>query len=96
MSVATTLKPSAKVQPNRATVPAITSNPKRMGGEPLIGIERMPLTTLLDHIIEGWTLEQFSATFGTPVENCQAALRVIREAIDDGELTGLIATKVDY
>jgi uncharacterized protein (DUF433 family) len=76
--------------------PAITTNPKRMGGEPLIGIERMPVTTLLDHIILGYTLEQFSEIFGTPVENCQAALRVLRTAIDEELVTDIIAQPVDY
>ena len=95
MTVAT-LKPDIEAQRERATAPAITSNPQRMGGEPLIGIERMPVTTLLDHVIKGWTLEQFSEHFGTPLENCQAALRVLREALDDGLLTEIVATKVDY
>lgn len=95
MTVAT-LKPVRQAQHNRAAIPAITSNPQRMGGEPLIGIERMPVTTLLDHVIEGWTLEQFSEHFGTPLENCQAALRALREALDDGQLTEIVATKVDY
>ena len=95
MTVAT-LNPALTAQRNSATAPAITSNPQRMGGEPLIGIERMPVTTLLDHLIEGWTLEQFSEHFGTPVENCQAALRVLREALDDGLLTEIVATKVDF
>ena len=78
------------------TTPAITSNPKRMGGEPVIGTARMPVTTLLDFLIEGETIAAFSEVYGTPEVNCKAALYVLREAIDDGLLTDIIATRVDY
>lgn len=97
MSVATVLKPAeANAQRQQAAMHAITSNPNRMGGEPVIGTERMPVTTLLDYLMAGYTLEQFSQEFGTPTENCRAALRVLRDAIDDELLTDIIATQVDY
>ena len=93
MSVVTQMQP---IVTTAVAVPAITTNPKRMSGEPLIGIERMPVTTLLDHLIEGETISSFSEIFGTPEDNCRAALQRLREAIDEGLLTDAIATRVDY
>lgn len=97
MSVATSLKPAkTTTRRNRAKTPAITSNPKRMGGEPVIGTERMPVTTLLDFLIGGESIAAFAEVYGTPEEACQAALQVLRDAIDEGKLTDLIAQRVDY
>lgn len=97
MSVATSLKPErAKGKRNHTVVPAITSNPKRLGGEPVIGTERMPVTTLLDFLIGGESISAFSEVYGTSEEACQAALQVLRDAIDEGKLTDLIAQHVDY
>jgi uncharacterized protein (DUF433 family) len=95
MSVATKPKPVTLKREGVAT-PAITTNPQRMSGEPVIGIERMPVTTLLDHLIGGETLASFSEIFGTPEESCRAALQRLRETIDEGLVTDAIATKVDY
>jgi hypothetical protein len=35
--------------------PPITTNPQRLSGAPVIGIQRMPVTTLLDYLIEGYS-----------------------------------------
>lgn len=40
-------------------VPPITTSPKRLGGAPVIGIQRMPVTTLLDYLIEGYSVDEF-------------------------------------
>lgn len=79
------------------TAPAITTNPERMGGTPVIGIQRMPVTTLLDYLIDGYSIDEFLDCFpGTDREKVIGALQKIREAFDDGVLTDLLAEKVDY
>jgi uncharacterized protein (DUF433 family) len=68
-----------------------------MGGTPVIGIQRMPVTTLLDHLIEGYSVDEFIECFpGTERNKVIGALHKIREAFDGGLLTGLLAEKVDY
>src|SRR5262245_13696530 len=75
----------------------ITTNPKRMGGAPVIGIQRMPVTTLLDYLIEGYSVDEFIKHFpGTDRGKVIGALRKIREAFEEGKLTDLLAEKVDY
>jgi uncharacterized protein (DUF433 family) len=97
MSAVTSLKPEkTDTRQQRTGTPAITTNPKRMGGEPVIGTERMPVTTLLDFLIGGESISEFSEVYGTPEEACKAALQVLRDAIDEGKLTDLIAQRVDY
>ena len=77
--------------------PTITTNPKRLGGAPVIGIQRMPVTTLLDYLIEGYSVDEFIECFpGTDRDKVIGALRKIREAFDEGLLTDLLAEKVDY
>jgi HTH-type transcriptional regulator/antitoxin HigA len=79
------------------TAPLITTNPERMGGAPVIGIERMPITTLLDYLIEGYSVDEFIECFpGTDRDRVIGALRKIREAFEEGLLTNLMAEKVDY
>lgn len=97
-----TLSPNAQVEMERLrqlgrTAPAITTNPERMSGAPVIGIQRMPVTTLLDYLIEGYSIDEFLDCFpGTDREKVIGALQKIREAFDDGTLTDLLAEKVDY
>jgi len=75
----------------------ITTNPKRMGGTPVIGIQRMPVTTLLDYLIEGYSVDEFIESFpGTDRDKVIGALHKIREPFDEGLLTDLLAEKVDY
>lgn len=97
MSVATLPKPEqTKTTQHRTGIPAITSNLKRMGGEPVIATERMPVTTLLDFLIGGESIPAFSEVYGTSEDDCKAALQVLRDAIDEGKLTDLIAQRVGY
>lgn len=77
--------------------PSITTNPQRMSGAPVIGIQRMPVTTLLDYLIEGYSVNEFIESFpGTDRDKVIGALHKIREAFDEGLLTDLLAEKVDY
>jgi len=79
------------------TAPPITTNPNRMSGAPVIGIQRMPVTTLLDYLMDGYSIDEFVEQFpGTEREKVVAAIGKIREALDDGMLTDLVAEKVDY
>ncbi|MDX2041081.1 MAG: DUF433 domain-containing protein [Acidobacteriota bacterium] len=79
------------------TAPPITTNPNRMSGAPVIGIQRMPMTTLLDYLMDGSSVDGFVEEFpGTEREKVIAALGKIREAFDEGVLTDLLAEKVDY
>lgn len=68
------------------TAPPITSNPKRMGGTPVIGIERMPVSQLIGHLMAGYTVDEFVDEFGVNRERTMAALERIKEAIDEGWL----------
>ncbi|MGH9838351.1 MAG: DUF433 domain-containing protein [Blastocatellia bacterium] len=75
------------------TAPPITSNPERMGGTPVIGLSRVPVTALLDYIIEGQTLEEFLDSFpAVDRAAALAALEQIKAALDEGWL----AAQVDY
>ena len=77
--------------------PAITTNPQRLSGAPVIGIQRMPVTTLLDYLIGGYSVDEFIECFpGTDRDKVISALHKIREAFDEGLLTDLLAEKVDY
>ena len=77
--------------------PAITTNQQRMSGAPVIGIQRMPVTTLLDYLIGGYSVDEFIECFpGTDRDKVTGALSKIREAFDEGLLTDLLAEKVDY
>lgn len=77
--------------------PPITTNPQRMGGAPVIGIQRMPVTTLLDYLAEGYSVDEFIACFpGTDRAKVVGALRKIRTGFDEGWLTELLAERVDY
>ena len=90
------LQAAAAEEPDNDT-PPITTNPRRLGGTPVIGIQRLPVTTLFDYLIEGCSVDEFLAAFpGTDREKVIAALQKIRDAFDEGSLTDLLAEKVDY
>jgi uncharacterized protein (DUF433 family) len=74
------------------TSPLITTNPERMGGTPVIGIERLPVASLISHLIGGYTVEGFIEAFDTDRERVYAILEKIKEALDEGWL----AEPVDY
>jgi uncharacterized protein (DUF433 family) len=88
---------SARPEEPDNDAPPITTNPRRLGGMPVIGIQRLPVTTLLDYLIEGYSVDEFLSAFpGTDREKVIAALQTIRDAFDEGVLTELLAEKVDY
>lgn len=73
--------------------PPITINPERMGGTPVIGIHRLPVTALFDHLMGGYTVDGFLDEFpGTDRNKVMAILQMVKEKLEDGWL----AEKVDY
>lgn len=75
-----------------ATAPLITTNPERMGGTPVIGIERLPVASLISHLISGYTVEGFIDAFDTDRARVYAILERIKAALEEGWL----AEPVDY
>ncbi len=75
------------------TVPPITKNSERMGGTPVIGLSRVPVSTMLDHFAAGYSLDEFLAQFPS-VDRTRAiaALDIIKDAIDEGAL----AEEINY
>jgi len=74
------------------TAPPITTNPERMGGTPVIGIERLPVEYLIGYLMKGGTVDEFVDEFGADREKVLAALQLIREALANGWL----AETIDY
>lgn len=73
--------------------PPITTNPKRMGGTPVIGIQRLPVASLIAHLISGYTVEEFLDSFpGTDRDKVMAVLQMVKEKLEEGWL----AEEVDY
>ena len=68
--------------------PAITRNPRRMGGAATIAGTRMPVETLLDYLIGGQSVGDFLSDFPDAVtyEEAIAALQQIKAAISQGQL----------
>ena len=73
--------------------PAITINPERLGGAPVIGLSRVPVATLLDYLASGDTLDDFLKDFPT-VDRGKAigALDAIKDFVEDG----LVGERIDY
>ena len=76
--------------------PPITTNPERLGGEPVIGIQRLPVKTLLDYLIGGATVNEFAAEFDCDAERVRSVLQRIRDTLDEGLLTEVLAERVDH
>ncbi len=74
------------------TAPPITTNPERMGGTPVIGIERLPVEYLIGYLMKGGTVEEFVDEFSADRSKVLAALQLIRESLANGWL----AERVDY
>ncbi|MBI1766392.1 MAG: DUF433 domain-containing protein [Acidobacteria bacterium] len=73
--------------------PAITINPERQGGTPVIGLSRVPVSVLLDYMATGETLDDFLKDYPTvDREKTIGALDLLKEALEDG----LIGTRVNY
>ncbi len=95
-AVAVAAGESARLARLAKQAPPITTNPERMSGAPVIGIERLPVTTLLDYLLDGYTVEQFCAQFDCDVTQAKGVLRRMREAFEEGALTELLADRVNY
>ncbi len=72
----------------------ITRNPERMSGAPTIAGTRLPVTTLIDYLSDGYTIAEFLDDFEGAVtaEQVEAVLMKIRDALEEGWL----AEDVDY
>lgn len=75
------------------SAPPITTNAERLGGTPVIGINRVPVTALIDAFTSGQTLDEFLDDFPA-VEHHEAlaALDRIRAALE----AGWLAERVTY
>lgn len=97
ITVEKTLPPSFQAEIERTqrlakTAPLITTNPQRMGGTPVIGIERLPVESLLSHLIGGYTVEEFIEAFDTDRERVYSILEKVKDALE----AGWLAEPVDY
>ena len=73
--------------------PPITINPNRMGGTPVIGIQRIGVVSLLDHLMGGYTVDEFLDSFpGTDRDKVMAILQMIKDKLEEGWM----AEEVDY
>lgn len=74
-------------------IPPITINPRRMGGTPVIGIQRIQVVSLIDHLMGGYTVDEFLDSFpGTDREKVMAILQMIKDKLAEGWM----AEEVDY
>lgn len=81
------------IQLRSADAPAITINPDRLAGAPVIGLSRVPVAALLDYLACGDTLNDFLRDFpSVDRDNVIKALDAIKEAVEDG----VIGVRVDY
>ncbi len=65
----------------------ITTNQQRLGGTPVIGTYRLPVSRLIDYFAAGYTLEEFLDEYeGTDRATVLAALQRIKTALDEGWL----------
>jgi uncharacterized protein (DUF433 family) len=74
------------------TAPPITTNSERLGGTPVIGIERLPVEYLIGYLMKGGTVDEFVDEFSADRDKVLAALQLVREALAEGWL----AERVDY
>ncbi|HWQ34087.1 MAG TPA: DUF433 domain-containing protein [Blastocatellia bacterium] len=73
-------------------VPPITRHPERLGGTPTIAGTRLPVTTLIDYLNDGYTVDEFVAEFETVSRaEVEAVLTRIREALNEGWLAEDVA-----
>jgi len=81
-------------QPEHESRPPITRNPERMSGAPTIASTRLPVTTLIDYLSDGYTVAEFLDDFEGAVtaEQVEAVLMKIRDALGEGWL----AEDIDY
>ncbi len=83
----------ARTQRMSKQAPPITINPERMGGTPVIGIHRLPVVSLIDYLMGGYTVEEFLDMFpGTDPDKVMAILQMIKDKLEEGWM----AVEVDY
>ncbi len=83
-------KLSPRCHPQR---PPITINPEKLSGAPTIAGTRLPVSALIDHLLLGYSIDEFVEEFdGADRGDAQAVLLKIKEALEQGWL----AEKVDY
>ncbi len=71
------------IQLRSADAPAITINPDRLAGAPVIGLSRVPVAALLDYLACGDTLNDFLRDFpSVDRDNVIKALDAIKEAVE--------------
>ncbi len=75
-----------------ASAPLISTNPERLGGTPVIGIERLPVASLIEHLRAGYTVDEFIEAFDTDRERVYAILEKLKQALE----AGWLAEPVDY
>jgi len=77
-------KPSPRRNPD---IPPITIHPQRLSGAPTIAGTRLPVTTLLDYLMEGSTIQEFIDDFGgVSLGDVEAVLQKIKDALGEGWL----------
>ncbi|MBI1759843.1 MAG: DUF433 domain-containing protein [Acidobacteria bacterium] len=73
-------------------LPPITTHPERLGGTPTIAGTRLPVTTLLDYLMEGATIQEFVDDFGAvSLADAEAVLQQLKNAL----ATGWLAEQVE-
>lgn len=85
MSAATKNQLSA----DAATSPAITVNPERVSGQSVIGISRIPVAAILDHVNRTTFQRDFPTIKPEELEN---AIEYLKELAEDG----LLGERVTY
>jgi uncharacterized protein (DUF433 family) len=95
MSVNSNLSDHSFERPTPATLlkPAdapIQQDPEKLSGHPTIGAKRVPADVLINYLASGQTIHDFLNDYDAVTENeVLAVLGVIKQAILDGELTGI-------
>jgi uncharacterized protein (DUF433 family) len=68
----------------------IQQDPEKLSGHPTIGAKRVPADILINYLAGGQTIHDFLSDYDAVTENeVLAVLGVIKQAILDGELTGM-------
>ena len=68
----------------------IQQDPEKLSGHPTIGAKRVPADVLINYLASGQTIHDFLSDYDAVTENeVLAVLGVIKQALLDGELTGV-------
>jgi uncharacterized protein (DUF433 family) len=68
----------------------IQQDPEKLSGRPTIGAKRVPADILINYLAGGQTIHDFLSDYDAVTEDeVLAVLGVIKQAILDGELTGI-------